>query len=287
MASIGCPFCAVVDGDAPNVREIYRDEHTVAFFPLEPATHGHTLIVPVRHVPDIWGLLEFELTPLAQATVRVAQAIRSALAPEGLNVIQSNGREATQTVGHLHVHLVPRWREDRMPEIWPAGTEETDETQDEAAREIAATLARSHLNISPEDRRQHLAFIQSVVARMSQASATAKTWLLPIVTAAYGFAITKDSPLTAVLGIIAVLIFGLLDANYLKQERAFRSLYDHVARGGNIPVFSMNPAIAGTAGNQSNYLPDLRDLRSWAVAPIYGPLLATGVAIAVLQQWVW
>lgn len=273
MASTGCPFCAVAGRAGPNVREIYRDEYTVAFFPLEPATHGHTLIVPIRHVSDVWGLRETDLTPLVQTTMKVAKAIRSALAPEGLNIIQSNGREATQTVEHFHVHLVPRWRDDRMPEIWPEGTEESDQTQDEAAREIAAALARSPLNVSQEDRRQHLALIQSVVAR--------------IVTVAYGFAVTKDSPPIAVLGIIAVLIVGLLDANYLKQERAFCALYERVARGRSIPAFSMNPAITGTEGGQGNHWPDLIGLRSWAIAPIYGPLLVSGTAIAVLQEWVW
>ncbi|WP_406237538.1 HIT family protein [Nocardia sp. NBC_01009] len=287
MSSLGCPFCAVVAGEDLSVREIYRDDHTVAFFPLEPATHGHTLVIPTRHVPDVWGLLETELSPLARTTMKVAQAIRTALAPEGLNIIQSNGRAATQTVEHLHIHLVPRGHADRMPEIWPAGTDETDRTLDQAALDIGAALTRSHLNVSAEDRRQHLAFIQSVVARMSQASSTAKAWLLPIVTAAYGFAVTKDAPLTALLGVLAVLIFGVLDANYLKQERAFRTLYDRVARGGDIPAFSMNVSLAATEATQSNYWPDRRDLWSWAVAPVYGPLLVAGVAIAVLCQWVW
>ncbi|MGW1738771.1 HIT family protein [Nocardia sp. NPDC001965] len=287
MSSLGCPFCAVVAGEDPRVREIYRDEHTVAFFPLEPATHGHTLVVPTRHVPDVWGLLETELLPLAHTTMKVAQAIRTALAPEGLNVIQSNGRAATQTVEHLHIHLVPRWYEDRIPEIWPAGTDETEQTLDQAALDIEAALTRSHLNVSAEDRRQHLAFIQSVVARMSQASATSKAWVLPIVTAAYGFAVTKDSPPTALLGVLAVLVFGVLDANYLKQERAFRALYDKAARGGDIPAFAMNTSLAATEADQSNYWPDGRDLRSWAVAPVYGPLLVAGITIAALCQWVW
>lgn len=136
-----CPFCAVVAGTDPDVREICRDQETVAFFPLQPATHGHTLVVPARHVPDIWGLRENEPVALSLTTMRVARAIRDGLAPEGLNIVQSNGRAATQTVDHLHVHLVPRWRDDRMPPIWPAGTAETDETQARAVHRITAALA--------------------------------------------------------------------------------------------------------------------------------------------------
>ncbi|MEV0105736.1 HIT domain-containing protein [Nocardia sp. NPDC050799] len=135
-----CPFCTIIASGDPGAREIYRDDHTVAFFPREPATHGHTLIVPTRHVPDIWGLLESELMPLAQTTLKVARALRAALKPEGLNIVQSNGRAATQTVDHLHIHLVPRRHNDRMPRIWPAGTEETGRTQDRAAAAIAAIL---------------------------------------------------------------------------------------------------------------------------------------------------
>ncbi|MFE3279540.1 hypothetical protein [Nocardia sp. NPDC059239] len=91
----------------------------------------------------------------------------------------------------------------------------------------------------------------------------------------------------AVVGIIAVLVFALLDANYLKQERAFRTLYDKVTEGGSIPEFSMNPTLAAPAGQRSNYWPDWQDWRSWAVMPFYLPLLITGVVIAVLYTWVW
>lgn len=287
MTGTACPFCAVVAGEDPNVREIYRDENTVAFFPLEPATHGHTLVVPTRHVPDIWGLRDNELGPLSITTAKVARAIRSGLAPEGLNVIQSNGRVATQTINHVHVHLVPRWENDRMPTIWPAGTEEPNETQTQAQRQITAALVDVGLNTSPEDRRQHLTFIQSVISRMSQASSTAKAWLLPIVTLTYGFAVTKDAAGIALLGALAVVIFALLDANYLKQERAFRTLYDQVAAGGAIPAFAMNPALAAPAGNRRNYLPDRKDWISWSILPVYLPLLLAGTTIAALYTWVW
>ena len=98
-------------------REIYRDDHAVAFFPLRPATFGHTLVVPRQHVPDIWGLSEADA---ACPVLRVAAALRAAVTPDGLNIIQSSGAAATQTVPHLHVHLVPRWAADAMGPIWPA-----------------------------------------------------------------------------------------------------------------------------------------------------------------------
>jgi histidine triad (HIT) family protein len=114
---------------------------------------------------------------------------------------------------------------------------------------------------------------------MSQASASAKTWLLPIVTATFGYAIVASSWGVALLGTLAVVLFALLDANYLKQERAFRKLYDQVAQGSPIPAFAMNPALASPQGSNVNYWPDWADVRSWAVLPFYGPFLLVGLGI--------
>lgn len=119
MVDTSCPFCAIIMGEG-WAREAYRDDYAVAFFPLRPATFGHTLVVPRRHIPDIWELPEAAVAHLSRAALRVAAALRAAVAPDGLNIIQSSGAAATQTVPHLHVHLVPRWAADAMGPIWPA-----------------------------------------------------------------------------------------------------------------------------------------------------------------------
>lgn len=95
----------------------------------------------------------------------------------------------------------------------------------------------------PEDRRKHLEFIQAIIARMSAASASAKGWLLPVVTAAYGYALTKHSPSVAILGIVASVMFAFIDAHYLDEERKYRRLYNAVASGKQqIPPFSLDPS---------------------------------------------
>lgn len=276
-----CPFCLIVEGRDSDARILYRDDKVVAFFPLEPATLGHTLVIPHRHAAHLDDLEPHEARDLAAAVLRVSAALTSALSPEGLNVIQSNGTAATQTVPHVHVHLVPRSEGDRMILRWPDGANDTPQVQDQTLALLRSHLPHQRAEVSAEDRRQHLSFIQAVITRMSQASASAKTWLLPIVTAAMGYAITKNSPGVALLGILAVLLFGLLDANYLKQERAFRKLYDQVAQGSPIPAFAMNPALASPQGSNVNYWPDWADVRSWAVLPFYGPFLVVGLGIAV------
>jgi histidine triad (HIT) family protein len=127
-----CPFCRIVEGLDYEARVIYRDEHVVAFFPTEPATLGHTLVVPRSHIPNIWALDDNTAGVLAKATLRIASAVRRAVHPEGLNVIQSNGEAATQTVPHLHIHVVPRWHGDEVGPIWPPETHYTEGQKNEA-----------------------------------------------------------------------------------------------------------------------------------------------------------
>jgi histidine triad (HIT) family protein len=91
----------------------------VAFFPLKPATPGHTLVIPRQHVADLWSANESLAGDLMAAVVRVGRAIQTALTPEGMNLISSSGEVAEQTVYHLHLHVVPRWRRDGFGDIWP------------------------------------------------------------------------------------------------------------------------------------------------------------------------
>lgn len=134
----GCPFCAAAAGLA-RTPVVYETGAALALFPLRPATRGHTLVVPRDHVPDLWALDPAAAPPLVEAVLRVARATRHALSPEGLNVITSVGAAATQTVPHLHIHVVPRWRGDGFGRIWPDPHPSfTDEEIRETAEAIRA-----------------------------------------------------------------------------------------------------------------------------------------------------
>lgn len=150
--------------------------------------------------------------------------------------------------------------------------------------------------VSPEDRRQHLDFIQAIITRMSSASTTSKSWLMPVVTATYGYALTAHADSVALLGIAAVLLFAYLDANYLRQEQRFRRLYKAVAEGSNdIAAFSLqpddvpNPASARSAEDWAKWMPRWVNRLlpgpsvwfSWAVGPFYVALVVVGIVIAV------
>jgi histidine triad (HIT) family protein len=125
-----CPFCQIVSGADGQARVVFRNADVVAFFPTEPATLGHTLVVPRVHVPDIWLASDEVVAQLARAAKGVAGAIRRAIRPDGLNVIQSNGEAATQTIMHMHVHVVPRWFDDAVGRIWPTRTDYSDDQKD-------------------------------------------------------------------------------------------------------------------------------------------------------------
>lgn len=137
-----CPFCEIIDRDDPDAREVYRDEHTVAFFPTEPAVIGHTMVIPRMHLPDIWHLEDATAQQLSLTTLRIATAIRDTLHPDGLNIIQSNGEAASQSVFHLHVHLVPRMDGDRIGRIWPPESHYSEREKDEAW-ELLRTACRA------------------------------------------------------------------------------------------------------------------------------------------------
>lgn len=122
---------------------VFEDAACVAFFPRHPASVGHTLVIPKVHVPDFLELDEPTGSNLLSATVRVGRAIREALNPEGMNAITSAGAAATQTVFHVHVHLVPRWEGDQIGRIWPPAQPWIEAMEDEVAELVRAACGGS------------------------------------------------------------------------------------------------------------------------------------------------
>jgi histidine triad (HIT) family protein len=137
-----CDFCAIARGDAA-AEVVCEGEHWVAFFPLRPATLGHTLVIPRDHVEDLWAASRSVGGALMQAAIEVGRAIQDALRPDGLNLISSAGAAAEQSVPHLHLHVVPRWNDDAFGRIWPPPTEMGDELKRDAATRIRAACRAS------------------------------------------------------------------------------------------------------------------------------------------------
>ena len=106
----GCLFCRIVAGEVPS-RQIYADEHAVAFLDIGPWHRGHSLVVPRRHVPDLVTGAP-ALPEIAPAVDAVARLLMRTLAADGINVLSSAGPAAGQEVFHLHVHVVPRYADE-------------------------------------------------------------------------------------------------------------------------------------------------------------------------------
>ena len=120
MTAEGCPFCAIIAG-TQRASVILDDGAAVAFMDLRQAVPGHVLVVPRRHVPDIYALAADETASVMQAAVRVAKALRAEFDPPGLNLWQSNGEAGGQEVFHFHLHVHPRWPGDGLLRVYPDG----------------------------------------------------------------------------------------------------------------------------------------------------------------------
>lgn len=134
--AVDCAFCAIARGRDHSAEVVCESKDWLAFFPLNPATPGHTLVIPRKHVPDLWQVEPPLGGELITAVIRVGQAIQRALHPEGMNLITSAGQTAEQTVFHLHLHIVPRWRRDGFGRIWPVEGRFNDATLGDVAGAI-------------------------------------------------------------------------------------------------------------------------------------------------------
>lgn len=134
-----CAFCAIASGESAT-DTIFSNDHVAAFVPLSPAIPGHLLVVPKEHFADIWELDAAAARHLMDGVLYLAHAMRRGLRPDGLNVINSAGHAASQSVFHVHVHLVPRWTDDDFGDIWPRRPRYEDEEVRQATDRIKSAL---------------------------------------------------------------------------------------------------------------------------------------------------
>src|ERR671923_639656 len=95
-----CTFCQIVSGELP-ADLVHEDERTVAFMDINPATRGHVLVIPREHSTDLHDVRDEDLTACARMAQRVAAHQRDRLGADGVNLLNSSGRAAWQTVFHF------------------------------------------------------------------------------------------------------------------------------------------------------------------------------------------
>lgn len=112
-----CVFCKIIDGSIPSIK-VYEDDYCLAFMDITPLSKGHTLLIPKTHVADIFEMTEDIAKNLYAAAPKVANAIKSAFNPIGLNTLNNNGAAAGQSVFHYHLHFIPRYDESGLKLTW-------------------------------------------------------------------------------------------------------------------------------------------------------------------------
>lgn len=103
-----CIFCAIVAGDLPAIK-IAETDTALAFMDINPATQGHALVIPKTHAKDLLEISDEDLQHCTVLARRIAARAVEALGADGINLLNSCGRAAWQTVFHFHIHVVPRY----------------------------------------------------------------------------------------------------------------------------------------------------------------------------------
>jgi histidine triad (HIT) family protein len=112
-----CIFCKIIARELPATI-VDEDERTIAFMDISPATRGHALVIPRMHSPDLLGIEHEDLEAVALACQRLTTRMKERLGADGVNLLNSCGAVAFQTVFHFHMHVIPRYEGDPLRLPW-------------------------------------------------------------------------------------------------------------------------------------------------------------------------
>ncbi len=108
-----CVFCKIINKEIPSYT-LYENDYVICFLDISQATKGHTLVVPKKHVQNIFELDEIEAAEIMKATVLVSNILKEKLHVENINLLNNSGVLAGQTVMHFHLHVLPRYGNDEI-----------------------------------------------------------------------------------------------------------------------------------------------------------------------------
>ncbi len=117
MSDPDCIFCKIVAGELP-AETIYEDEATVAFMDINPGTRGHALVIPRHHARNLLEITAEDLQAAILTARTLAARMTDRLGADGVNIINSCGEAAWQTVFHFHLHVIPRYVDDPLQLPW-------------------------------------------------------------------------------------------------------------------------------------------------------------------------
>ncbi|AVQ33341.1 HIT family protein [Staphylococcus muscae] len=135
-------FSKIIAGEIPSYK-VYENEYVYAFLDISQVSKGHTLLIPKKASPNIFETDAETMKHIGEALPIVANAIKTAFNPDGLNIIQNNGSYAAQSVFHIHFHLIPRYENDvdGFDYKWETHEDIIDDAQkEEIAKQIASHI---------------------------------------------------------------------------------------------------------------------------------------------------
>lgn len=121
-----CIFCKIVSGEIPS-KKIYEDADFLSFLDIFPAGRGHSLVIPKEHHQDIHSVPSEVYAGLASVAKKIADHLQSRLDSEGTTIFQMNRESGWQTVFHIHMHVIPRWKDDSLHKPWDIAPANGDE----------------------------------------------------------------------------------------------------------------------------------------------------------------
>jgi len=133
-----CIFCRMVNGELP-VYKVYEDNEVLAFLDRTPINPGHTLVIPKKHSETILDTDDETLERLIIVTKKISNAIYKGLNIEGFNIVSNQFRVAGQVVPHLHIHIMPRYKDDGV-RLWPGREYESEDEKKEVLKKIRKLL---------------------------------------------------------------------------------------------------------------------------------------------------
>ncbi|MBU0999710.1 HIT family protein [Patescibacteria group bacterium] len=139
-----CPFCMIVEGKIPS-QKIYEDDQVIAVLDINPATRGHTLVMPKKHYALTAQMPDGELAHLFMVVNNLAKHLFETMKAEGTNIFLANGAAAGQRAPHVFVHVIPRYNGDGVNFEW-----EGKKAEDEELAKIREQILKEGFEIKEE-----------------------------------------------------------------------------------------------------------------------------------------
>ena len=136
MNEDSCIFCRIAQKQVP-ASSVYEDEKVMAFLDIRPLNEGHTLVIPKAHYENVFDAPRELNAYIHGVTKQIAIAVKKAMNADGISIIQQNGKAANQDVPHLHVHVIPRYKGQKMPSF-----SETSEANREQLSQTATKIRK-------------------------------------------------------------------------------------------------------------------------------------------------